>query len=327
MKRYQYSLLALFAIGAFAVACKKLPDGFISNGIRYEESPVTIQQGRLRVSTALNVDGSSQPLSIKVLHYYDKATGKIVDDMFAKQYKIKVWTGAYDPLVDTTVAIIQAKQKDSLVNPITVNKASGQIEANYTSINIPIGSYQFDLEITNPAGTKTYPKIGSFDVVTAPTYEIPSPATNGARKVGDETKNVGLQAPIVTVTKIGDGDNKVILRYTDKNGVVFNPAAGEVTYRPQPGLTTGSLQTMKMYAMKTELFANRTEFTFGTTPFPLISLGNGLNYYYRIPTQYLKFDNPALPNDQYSANPRFSFQSFQPGIYEITVKLPDVTHR
>lgn len=327
MKIYKYGLLALLSIVALNLACKKLPDGYIGDGIRYEETPIIIQQGRIRTSTALNVDGSSQPMTIKVIHFYDKATGKIVDDIFAKQFKIKIWTAVFDPLKDTTVALVQAKQRDSLVNPIHINSSSGQIEANYTSMNVPLGSYQFDLEITNPAGTKVYPKIGSFDVVTAPAFEIPTVASNGARMVGDETKNVNLKAPIVTVNKIADNENKVILKYTDKNGVVFNPAAGEIVYRPQPGLTTGSLQTMKMYAMKTELLSNRTEFTFGTTPFPLVSLGNGFNYYYRIPTQFLHFDNPLLADNKYSANPRFSFQSFQPGVYEVTVKLPDVTHR
>ena len=82
-----------------------------------------------------------------------------------------------------------------------------------------------------------------------------------------------------------------------------------------------------MYAMKTVFFNDRMEFTFGTVPFPLVSLGNGFNYYYRIPTRYIRFDRPTLLDGTHTSNPRFSFQSFQPGVYEITVKLTDITRR
>lgn len=326
MKLYKYlaTFLVLFAV---IMACKKLPDGFISDGLRYEESPITILRGRTKTSTALNIDGSTQPVTVKVIHFYNKTTGEIVDDLFKKEYTIKGWTSAYDPLTDTTELAIKAKQKDIVVNPITINKVSGQIEANYTSNNLPLGNYEFDLEVFNSAGTKQYPKIGLINIVDAPKFETPTPPSNGARKVGNETVNVVLAAPQVTVLKISEAENKVILKYVDKNNVPFNPLAGEITYRPQPGLTTGSLQTMKIYAMKTVLFNDRTEFSFGTVPFPYISLGNGFNYYYRIPTQFIHFDNPLLLDNQYSANPRFSFQSFDAGVYQVTVKLPDLSHR
>lgn len=326
MKSVRYLGAILFLVGT-VVACKKLPNGFISDGLRYEESPITIPRGRTKTSTALNIDGSTQPVTVKVIHFYNSTTGAIADDLFKKEYTIKGWTAVYNPLTDTTEAAIRAKQKDIVVNPITVNAVSGQVEANYTSNNLPLGSYHFDLEIANSAGIKTYPKIGAINIVDAPKYETPTPASNGARKVGDETVNVALASPLVTINKVGSDENKVILKYVDKNNIPFNPLSGEITYRPQPGLTTGSLQTMKMYAMKTTLFNDRTEFSFGTVPFPYLSLGNGFNYYYRIPTQFIHFDNPKLIDNQYSANPRFSFQSFDAGVYEIVVKLTDLSHR
>ena len=84
---------------------------------------------------------------------------------------------------------------------------------------------------------------------------------------------------------------------------------------------------MDLYSLSATNFADRMEFAYGTVPFPLASLGNGFNYYYRIPTQFVHFDDPTLPDDQYSCNARFSFQAFVPGTYEITVKIPGVTHR
>lgn len=309
------------------MACKKLPDGFLSDGIRYEEDPITIPQGRALNSTALNVDGSTQPMTVKAIHFYDKATGKSVDDLFLKTYKIKVWTGIYDPTVDKTEALIAKKQKEVTVNPISINQSSGQVQANYTSGNIPVGSYTFDLEITNPAGTKIYPKIGNINITSAVAYELPGTAYNQLRKVGDEAKSQNIGVPTVTIVRVPSTELKVVLKYLDKNNVPFNPKAGEIVSRPLAGLTTGALQTMEDYAVKTEKFDDRMEFTFGTVPFPLISLGNGFNYYYRIPAQFVKFDNPSLGLGEWSSNPRFAFQSFQDGIYNITLKFPDMSHK
>ncbi|TCC88010.1 DUF5007 domain-containing protein [Pedobacter frigiditerrae] len=327
MKLYKYYALGLLSLMVLIIACKKLPDGFLSDGIRYEEDPVTIPQGRALNSTALNVDGSTQPMKIKVVHFYDKATGKIVDEMFFKTYKIKVWTGIYDPTTDVTEALIAKKQKDSLVNPIHINDASGQVQANYTSSNIPVGNYTFDLEISNPAGKKVYPKIGNFNVTPSVAYELPGTPYNQLRRVGNEAQSQNIGVPTVTIVRTPSTELKVILRMLDKNGVAFNPLAGEIVTRPLAGLTTGALQTMKDYAIKTVMFNDRMEFTFGTVPFPLVSLGNGFNYYYRIPTQFVKFDNPTLGLDQWSSNPRFVFQSFQDGIYNIDLKFPDMSHR
>jgi len=47
--------------------------------------------------------------------------------------------------------------------------------------------------------------------------------------------------------------------------------------------------------------------------------------YYRIPTQYVRIDN--YPDDTYSCNVRFALRIWVPGSYNITVKVPNVTHR
>ena len=143
MKIYKYLGIAIVLM-LVVVACKKLPDGFISDGLGYEESPINIPRGRTKTSTALNVDGSSQPTTVRAVHFYDKVTGAIVDDLFKKEYILKGWTAAYNPLTDTTEALIKAKQKDIIVNPITINPNSGQVEANFTSNNLALGRYDFD---------------------------------------------------------------------------------------------------------------------------------------------------------------------------------------
>ncbi|TKC03671.1 DUF5007 domain-containing protein [Pedobacter frigoris] len=328
MKKLIIKALALvLTVSAIAIACKKVPDGFLSPNIRYEETPILVPQGIVKVSTALTLDGSAMPIKVKLLHVYDRATGKNVDDIFAKKYSIKVWTGLYDPKVDNTLEKIDAKRKDSLVYPISINEFSGQLEANFATLNIPLGQYDFDLEVSNSAGSKVYPKIGKFNLNPAAPFEIPAAGSQVAMKVGAETTTKVLSPTITTVKKLSDSPDKIIVRLTDKNGVPFNAAAGEIGRRPVGGTSTGFLQTMDLYSLSVTNFADRMEFIYGTVPFPLTSLGNGFNYYYRIPTQFVHFDDPALPDGQYSCNARFSFRVFVPGTYEVTVKIPGVTRR
>ena len=112
------------------------------------------------------------------------------------------------------------------------------------------------------------------------------------------------------------------------NGVAFNPKAGEIGRRPVAGTAGGFLQTMQDYALSYEAFDDRMEFVYGVNPFPLSSLGNGYNYYYRIPTQFVKFDDSlGLPDNQYSANARFSLRVYLPGVYDVTVFVDGVTRK
>jgi len=309
------------------VACKKVPDGFLSPNIRYEETPILVPQGIVKVSSALTLDGSAMPIKVKLLHVYDRATGKNVDDIFNKQYPIKVWTGLYDPKIDNTLEKINAKLKDSLVNAISINSSSGQLEANIATLNLPLGKYEFDLEVSNSAGTKTFSKIGKFDLNEAASYEIPGTGRQQAFKVGAETTIKELAPAVISVKKLSAAPDKIVVRIIDKNGVPFNAAAGEIGRRPLAGTAVGFLQTMDLYSLSTANFADRMEFVYGTVPFPLASLGNGFNYYYRIPTQFVHFDDPTLPDGQYTCNVRFPFRVFVAGTYEVTVTVPGVTHR
>lgn len=315
-----------FAMGI--TACKKIPDGFLSSYVRYETTPIIVQQGRAFVSDALNPDGSAKPMTVKLLAIYEAGTGKNVTELFSKKYTIPVWTGFYDPKKDLTLEMINAKRKDSLVYPISINEFSGQIEANYATINLPVGTYDFDLEVTNPAGTRQYPKIGQFQLKEAPYFEIPAVRSSVAMKVGAESTTKTLPAGRIEVKRTGEGENKIIVRIVDKNGVAFNPKAGEIGRRPVAGTAGGFLQTMQDYALSYEAFDDRMEFVYGVNPFPLSSLGNGYNYYYRIPTQFVKFDDSlGLPDNQYSANARFSLRVYLPGVYDVTVFVDGVTRK
>ncbi len=311
-------------------SCKKLSDGFLSPSVRYEQVPILVARGRNSVSSALNFDGSSIPASIKLLHVYDSA-GNNVDEMFFKQYTIKGWTALYDPSTDTTLAQIAAKQTDIQVTPININSSSGQVEANYTTLNIPSGVYSFDLQISNGAGSMVYPKIGQMQFLDPIFADNAGDAGyEKMYKVGDEAVSGFAGTPEMDIQHLADTPNVVILKIVDKNGVPWNPAAGEIIPRPYPGLNPPqpNLQTLQDYALSTTVLTDSMEFTYGTLPFPLISRGNGFSIYYRIPTQYFSADNQAaFPDGQWSLNPRFGFRVYVRGTYLLTIKLNDMTHQ
>lgn len=329
MKNKIIKITLLVLVGSMSMmACKKVQDGFLSSYVRYEEFPIEVPQGRAFVSSALNPDGSAKPMNVKLTAVYNLETGENVTEMFLKKFEIPVWTGLYDPKIDTTLDLINTKRKDSLVYPISINPQSGQLEANYATINLPTGSYEFDLEVANSAGTKQYPKIGQFNLNEAPYFEIPAIRSTVAMKVGEETTTKLLPAGRIEVERIGEDENKIVVSIVDENRIPFNPEAGEIGRRPLGGTAVGWLQTMQDYSLSFEALNDRMEFTYGVVPFPLNSLGNGFNYYYRIPSTYVRFnDDLQLPDNQYSLNVRFSFRAYLPGTYKVTVIVDGVTRK
>ncbi|KKO91222.1 MULTISPECIES: hypothetical protein [Sphingobacterium] len=328
MKKILYFLM-IGSLGTI-LGCKKIPDGNLSDIIRYEQQPMEIKQGRPVVTDAINPAGSTKPITIKLIKIYKSETGEDVTSLFLTKYQQRVWKKPYDPKTDTTQALIDAKQVDSMVYPITLNSVSGQLEANYNTVHLPLGLYKFDVDVNNVAGTKSFPGIAEFKIVPALAFEVPAVRSTSAIMVGDETKSKSIpsNASHIKVTQLSKQGNKITVRFLDKNGAVFNPKKGEITRRPQSGTAGGYLQTMQDYAVGTVLYDDRIEFTYGVVPFPLVSLGNGFNYYYRIPTKFVHFDDAlGILDNTYTCNARFSFQTFESGNFQIDVIVPQVTRR
>ena len=157
-----------------------------------------------------------------------------------------------------------------------------------------------------------------------------------------------------TVTRVGDSPNVISIKVTDRNGVPFNPRLGEIAKRPNSGVNPNPpfLQNLQDYAPDT-FVATDTALTlkYPLVPFPISSLGNGFNQYYRIPTAFVTMDSvvtwPATAagpgiyykgtadpryrgtykNGLYDYSLRFAARIYVPGSYAITIKLLNVTHR
>ncbi|ANH81618.1 hypothetical protein A8C56_12085 [Niabella ginsenosidivorans] len=349
------------------VGCTKIGSGFLSPYVQYA-SDFTVIRGRVSSSYTLVTDGSSLPMKIKLMHVYNE-NGDIVDDMFTRTYPVEVWSGMYDPKTDTNYAAIMAKRKTVELPPIVVNESSGVLEANAGTLNLPLGSYSVDLQVSNEAGSEIVQKIINITLVDGKPVEI-TPETGafsasllvagtagGAGAAGGSNNGTlfnGNNNPFVdyTITRFADTPNVFVLKVVDRNGVVFNPKKGELAKRPNSGLNPDPpfLQNLQDYAPDTfQALDTAMILKYPLVPFPLQSLGNGFNMYYRIPTKYVQIDSTSAwssnaAGDLYKGTAdthylgvytsgkfdyaiRIPMRIFVPGSYRLVVRLLNATHQ
>lgn len=362
------AILLLVVCSGIFISCTKYGNGFLSPSVQYAVNEFSIIRGRTATSYSLITDGSSVPMHVKWVHIYD-ASGNIVDDMFNKKYPVSIWTAAYNPLTDKDYASITAKRSVAELTPIVVNESNGTIEANSGTIYLPVGTYTMDLEVSNSAGTQILKNIMKINLKDGKTIEI-APETgafslsllkagtaSGAGAAGGSNNGTlfnGVNNPFVefTVTRFADTPNVFIYKVMDKNGVVFNSKNGEIAKRPNSGLNPNPpfLQNLQDYAPDTFLATDTAmSLKYPLVPFPIASLGNGYNMYYRIPSQFVTIDSTTLWSsntagnfykgtadshykgtytlDKYDFAFRTPMRIQVPGAYYLTVKLLNAAHR
>lgn len=359
----KYGLLGLIA-AASLFSCTKIGKGYIAPGMLYLTSTFTISQGIVSSSYGLDANGTSTPYRVKWTHIYDSA-GNIVDTIFTKKYPIGIWTSVYNPQTDTSFAAIMKKRATVNYPPITLDSTSGIFTTTPASLFIPVGIYSVDMQVTNAEGTVNLPKAMYFNVqATQPLQTTPQ---EGAYSLGLLIANTasgasfgvlfnGNNNPFVveTINRYADTPNLFILKVLDKNGVVFNASEGQFVKRPNSGLNPNPpyLPNLQDYAPDTfnEPDSGTLNLLYPLVPFPLASIADGYNMYYRIPTAYAHIDsttkgwvgNPAGSYYQGTSDPHFlgyfkdglydysvrvPMRIFVPGAYELTVKLLNVSHR
>lgn len=321
MKKILFSLLLLSSVLFFS--CKKIQNGFLSDTLRYTTPDLYCQRGLALVQSAkIYADGSTPPYTFEMVNLRDSAGGKL-PEAFSSKYEIQVFKEgqSFDVETDVTLALLNAKREKISVVPMNFNEKSGQLTFNKASVNIPLGVYNFDVKATNRTGTKMYPSIGSIHVID-PSVEDMFTLEDNVNNAFDLAGVVtAVKNPILKFQRVSNQGARIILKITDKNGVSFNPKAGEVKAR-------GDRPTFLSYAR-----FNPVEFTdtalvcdFEVAPFPLAKYINGgtdWNHliYYRIPETKIKMD--GLTAGQYSANLRFAFVIKLEGTYIVEFRLPD----
>ncbi|MBO9620796.1 MAG: hypothetical protein J7539_17365 [Niabella sp.] len=329
-----------------ALSCTKVGKGFISPTMQYAVKILTIPKGQIVKSNAIVPDGSDIPLSVKWVHIYD-STGKVVDDIFSKQYPTIVWSQAYNAKTDTTFELITAKRTQVNMTPIVVDPTSGIIESTNTSLNVPNGNYSVDIEISNPAGTQLLKKAIVLNFYDGPTIMIDDPSI-GSFSVSRLIANTGTGAPnnslyyngannpfvVKTIQRISSDGNLLIVKMTDRNGVPFNPRTGEIKRRPGSGVNPNPpyLENLQLYAPDTYVATDTAMvIKFPITPFPIAPKStNGYNLYYAVQGSAATMDSTTTwsasqtgPGKYYQgkSDPHY-LGTVRDGLYDCSVRFP-----
>jgi hypothetical protein len=308
----------VMAVSAAMYGCSKVENGFLSNQIRYVDNPIKIKRGQVQSTNPVSNDGSSAPVVYKLLDIRDAEKHTHADSVF-NNYERYEWIGKFDPEKDTTVALLNTKRQKVNTPCFEFNEHTGAFTFYGTSIKVPLGTYEFDIQASNQNGSKVYKNIATFTLIDEPPYHV---GDGGAAWFKDGTTTSGdLGVPIVTIRKISDEGTNIILKIADQNGRYFNPAKGEIIRR-------GDRSDFQTYAQFHPLEKTDTSMVcnFETTPFPLLQSAYGYLIYYRIPSQFVTVDPGYAPTNEkiYNVNPRFQFQIFQEGTYEVVVKVKHV---
>ncbi|WP_143309940.1 DUF5007 domain-containing protein [Chitinophaga vietnamensis] len=319
---YEKGLLALLVIMAF-LSCKKVIPGYISDQIRYVDDTFRVPKGTYFTadSRSFQGDGTSYPLSVKLVDIRDLATGKSVK-AFTDSQEILVFTRLFNPDTDTTVAQLNAIRTKQRVPPLQIVEKSGQLIVNNGSINIPDGNYTFDISVSNERGTKIFKNISVLQLYL---LEFQDNGKGCAWFKNNTTTSGDIGAPTMTYKKLSNDGYRVVLKVTDKNGTPFNPNAGELMKRGDRPLFESYSRFHPVQYTDTTMICD-----FEVTPFPLKEVpGYGYLMYYRIPSSVVQIDPGVTPTPDriYSVNPRFAFRLLVPGTYEVTIKVPKVTRK
>jgi len=317
-----YILIGLCLLTVFS--CKKIQQGFQSDAIRYKDNDIYAKRGLiLTQSDRINADGSTPPFTFKMLNLR-KEDGSPAPKEFTTEYEVLVFKDgqSFDIKTDTTVALLNKKRELQKKFPMYFNEQSGQVTFNKASANLPLGKYVFDVEMKNGTGTKLFPALAKINVVDPLGEDLFVVTQAAGAAFHDVTQaTIDMKAPRVTCKKISNSGARAILKIVDKNGVTFNPKAGEIIKR-------GDRPIFENYAKFNPVLITDTAMIcdFEVAPFPLARYVTpatdwGYLMYYRIPSQFVTIDGTAP--GIYSANPRFEFQLKLEGTYVIEVRLTD----
>lgn len=318
-KYFKTGIIAVAAL-LIMISCKKIPVGYISNLIFYNQNPFTVSQGNTTVSNDIVTNGSTPPIYVKLLAVKD-ASGKDASSYMLKPDTVKVFTSAVTGS-DTTLSSLTSKLKDSLLAPFSINYIGGRLQFTQATSYVPIGKYSVDVQVTNIRGTERLNNACVINVVPnqADTLTYVAYSYSDAKFTsfsGQPASNLK-----VSITRIASGADQIIYVWKDKNGVYFDPSKGEVISRPNrpnwaswdPYYTPVKTDTSIVY-----------QYPGGVPAMPLFSSPNaypgfsgGISYY-SIPGAY----NSVGMN----LNTTFSTTYYNTrGTYIVSTTITDVTH-
>jgi len=206
---------------AFFTGCEKIEKGFLSDNMYYVENPLTTSQGSVTVSSSLVADGSTSPLQVELTKVVDEH-GNDVGSILTKEDSIMGFSGSVSYL-DSTLDLLNKKIQTTAARPLSVNPIGGRIQLTPATQYVPTGSYTIDVKVTNVRGTRTLTNAcniiisgsSSPDTVYGGEYAgIFDPSTG--------TSLYTIANPGIDVAYYPGPTNKIVYKFLDKNGAVYN---------------------------------------------------------------------------------------------------------
>lgn len=311
-----YLVILLLSAG-----CQKVEKGFLGNNLYYIENPLITSQGTITVSASMVDDGSTNPLQVELTGVTDE-NGKDVMDILTKTDSIIGFSGSVTYL-DSTLDLLGKKITVTAAKPLSINPIGGRIQLSPATQFVPVGSYDIDVKVTNIKGSEKFPKAckiiingeSSPDTIYAGTYAGTLNNVNGGYQAA-------LANPDIKVSYNPSGPNKLIYKFVDRKGKVYNVKAGGIFARP-------GRWSMKQY----------------DPYYPEVLTDTSVEYQFpKVPNQFPVFSNPGIngiiprgnfgifPAIPAAANdshfPIFAFLDiafFNQGTYTITTTFSDIS--
>lgn len=300
MKTNYKIICAASLIALIAFACSKKPqEGFLGNRFFYLANPFIGVKGRVTTSTPLQADGSTQPLTVKLLSVRNRS-GQVTD-VLSKEYEIPIYKGEVTPL-DSTPQLLAVKLGTAMYKPFNVNPLGGRLELTPATALIDTGTYNFDIEVSNIRGSRTVNNIAQVRITPSVPSQLIRQFANSSAP--NQELTFTTQSNFSTTVERRAGPNQIIIRFLDRAGRPFNPRTGEVV--PRVGTTTAPRFVFRQFAPYFPEVVNDTAFVYQypekTPTFPLYMLNNAYLSSYRIPAQFNSLNQ--------NINPEFAFRLF-----------------
>jgi len=314
-KKFLILSITLLASLSILLCCKKVERGFISDYMYYSPNPLIATQGNVITSKALELDGSSGPVTVKLLAVRHLESGEPATEMIT-EYDIKQFTGQITA-ADSTIDLVNKKIEVKPALPLEVSEIGGRISLSQATVNVPTGNYVIDVQVTNIKGTREIKNACKIQLVPKADYALDAGPFYTTSDPEAETGFSGQSPLPVNITYNSKGENKIRFVFLDKNGVAFDPSAGQVITRGDRGNFAQMNPYYPVVKTKTSL-----EWGFIDLPngFPIKDGNNGTGNYYRIPARFTV--------ENRNVNPVFfGFKALSPGDYTVTIQIPTITKK
>jgi len=311
-------LACAFLLGGWG--CQKVQTGYLSSDLYYLQNPLTAPQGSITVSSVLQVNGSTAPMNVLLTKVLD-SSGNSVDSMMAKKDSFPGFADAVS-YVDSTLDLLNKKIVYTTAAPLSVNPIGGRIQLTPATKYIPQGTYTIDIKASNVRGSVSIPNAckiiitsaGSPDTVFAGAYAGTLDKTTGAYLAA-------LANPSVNVQFYPSAVNKIVFKWVDMNGKVYDAKTGGVGVR-----------------------SGRWNFRNFDPYYPQVLTDTSVEYQYpTVPNEFPVYPNTGadgtiprgnfgcffkLPGANSTGGPIFTFTDiafFTQGLYVVTITQPDVS--